>query len=236
MQQGDAEWLKVRDKCAVTGSRVGDAVGVGYNSRQKYWRQKKKLEPKTEMNWRMSEGIRREPWVAELYFRIMGAMYAPVTLYTDAFTYLPWDKRMGGSVDRVVECDRTGERWVLEIKTAPDAPMRTKLPVSHNLQMLFLCKTLGLSKAHYICHSQGQGIFLAEVTWDDKLWDYIVMPRLRYFADMIDRNVCPPKMKAGEKESLIADIEKLTHVKEIECVSTIRQLQRQRQIQPNKAN
>ena len=236
MKQGDAAWHEQRNLSAVTGSRVGDAVGVGYNSRQKYWREKKGLDQQPPMNWRMREGIRREPWVAELYFRIMGAMYAPVTLYTNAFTRLPQDPRMGGSVDRIVECDRTGERWVLEIKTCPDGPMRTELPVTHNLQMLFLCKTLGMKKAHYIAHSQGQGIFLAEITWDDSLWDKFIFPRLQYFADKFDSNEPPLKMERGEKDHLIDVIKRRTHVKEVECVSTIRQLQEQRRMPQDKAN
>lgn len=230
MKQGDDDWHRTRNNCAVTASRVGDAVGVGYSSRQKYWREKKGLEPKTEMNWRMQEGIRREPWVAELYFRLMGAFGAPVSLYTNAFTHLPEDHRMGGSVDRIVECDRTGERWVLEIKTCPDGAMRTELPVTHNLQMLFLCRTLQMRKAHYIAHSQCQGIFLAEVTWDESLWEKLIFPRLQSFAACVYSNDPPDKLEKGEKQNLIERIKAATHVREIECFTATELLRQPQQM------
>lgn len=232
MKQGDAKWHETRDKCAVTASRVADAVGVGYNSRQKYWREKTNREAKVAANWRMLEGNRREPWVAELYFRLMAAFYSPVTLFTDSFTYLEEDPRIGGSVDRIVECDRTGERWVLEIKTCPDGPMRTELPVSHNLQMLVLCKCLKLPKAHYIAHSQGQGIFACEVTWEPELWG-LIKDRLDYFATCVEHDVPVASMPSGFKDELTRRIKRLTHVKEIDCFTTARLLQGQQQRVPN---
>lgn len=77
------------------------------------------MTPKKDPNWRMMEGNKREPWGAELYLRIMGWCGVDVELETACFASDPSDKRMGGSPDRIVIDKKTGERWLLEIKTCP---------------------------------------------------------------------------------------------------------------------
>lgn len=117
MKQGDAEWLDTRSKCAITWSEAANALGIGYDSRQAYMKRKLGITPPKEPNWRMLEGQKRENWVCELYFRIMGAFWQPVDLWVDAFRFDPQDRRLGGSVDRLVTDRKTGEQWVLECKT-----------------------------------------------------------------------------------------------------------------------
>lgn len=215
MRQGSAEWLAARAECAVTHSRLADAVGVGYNSRIAYMREKLGLVPPVEATWRMREGQRKENWVCELYYRYMRAIGRPVTLWVDGFRRDWQDDRIGGSVDRLVTDDATGEEWVLECKTTPGGDLRYAVPVSHNLQMLGLCHTYRCNKAHYICWSEGQGIFLAEVTWQPRLWSDWIYPRVAEFSDMVASKTLPPRMGAGEKEDLIGEIERLTTVREI---------------------
>ncbi len=118
MQQGSAEWLDLRSKCAITASEAASALGIGYDSRIAYMKRKLGTTPPKEPNWKMLEGQKRENWVCELYFRIMGAHYHPVQLWTDAFQFDWKDRRLGGSVDRLVT-DESGARWVLECKTCP---------------------------------------------------------------------------------------------------------------------
>ena len=236
MLQGSPEWLETRAKCAITWSEAANALGIGYDTRQLYMKRKLKLVPKKESNWNMMEGNKREPHIAEMYFRIMAAFSRPVTLWTDAFTVLPQDSRMGGSVDRIVTCDSTKERWVLEIKSVPNGDMRTHLPISHNIQMMGLCKTMGCDKAHYIAHSYGQGIYLAEITWDPSLWDEIVFPRLQEFADMWERKEIPTGMKSAEKELLKKTIEQRTFIHELPCIATKMQKRAQLRTSPNKPN
>lgn len=117
MQQGDAAWHDLRDSCAVTWSEAGNALGIGHDSRQGYMKRKLGMKPKKEAVWRMEEGIKREPWAAEMYYRFMrDHADHPVQLWTDAFRRDWQDHRLGGSVDRIVT-DEDGNKWVLEIKT-----------------------------------------------------------------------------------------------------------------------
>ena len=80
MLQGSADWLRKRDQCAITWSQAANALGVGYESRQLYMKRKLKMVPKQESNWRLQEGILREPTIAELYFlrQTPGKLYHPV--------------------------------------------------------------------------------------------------------------------------------------------------------------
>jgi hypothetical protein len=236
MLQGSQEWLDLRKQCAVTWSQAANALGIGYDSKQKYMRRQLGLEPPFEGNWLTSEGTRREPWVAELYFRIMGAFGEPVTLWTDAFSFLQQDRRMGGSVDRIVTSNKSGETWVLEIKTCPNGSMRTYIPISHIVQMLGQCQTMKLPKAHYIAHSQGQGLYLAELTWSETLWDEVVYPKLKDFADIWTVRGMPGRTSKSEKEELEKVIRENTFITEIPIVSSIRQLREQQQTIPNKDN
>ncbi len=138
MQQGDQAWLDLRARHAVTWSQAGNAIGVGYDSRIKYMKRKLGIEPEPESNWRMQEGNKREPWAAELYHRIMGWCGVDVELEMHCFASDPHDKRVGGSPDRIVRDKKTGERWLLEIKTCPGGDMRTEIPLTHLLQVVSL--------------------------------------------------------------------------------------------------
>lgn len=220
MAQGSAEWMLRRQMCAATCSEFGNALGIGYISRKKYMRIKLGLEEAEPANWMMQQGQLRENWVCELYYRLMGAFYHPVSLYTDSFRVYEPDRRLGGSPDRLVT-DATGEIWLLECKTAYAEQMRDRVPPAHSLQMLGLCAIYGYTKAHYICSNYGRGIYLAEVTWTPGFWETEVLPRLRQFADWWTCKEEPPIMRTADKEALLALIEEHTHVTEIPAVSRI---------------
>jgi hypothetical protein len=214
--------LLARQCCAATCSEFANALGIGYVSRRKYMRRKLLLEPSDEPNWMMQEGIRRENWVCELYFRIMAAFRHPVTLYVDGFRTYELDCRLGGSPDRIVQ-DATGERWLLECKTAYAAQMRDRVPPAHSLQMLGLCTIYGFDKAHYICSNYDKGIYLAEVRWTPNFWQRCIYPRLRQFADWWTLQEMPPNMSETDKQELFQLIEDNTIVTEVPAVSAIAQ-------------
>jgi hypothetical protein len=220
MAQGSAEWMLRRKKCASTCSEFGSALGIGYISRQKYMRIKLGLEAAEESNWMMQQGQLRENWVCELYYRIMHAFRHPITLYTDTFKVFAADRRFGGSPDRIVQ-DETGERWLLECKTAYAEEMRDSVPPSHSLQMLGLCEIYGLHKAHYICSNYERGIFIAEVTWAPGFWRNEVLPRLRQFADWWTLKEIPPQMENGAKKAIEALVASHTIVTEIPAISRL---------------
>jgi hypothetical protein len=117
MQQGDQQWQDLRAQHAITWSEAANAAGVGYDSRKAYMKRKLGLSPPVEQNWRMREGNEREPWAAELYYRIMGFCGTQVRYSVESFRSDWQDHRLGGSPDRIVEDVGTGERWLLEIKT-----------------------------------------------------------------------------------------------------------------------
>ena len=91
-----------------------------------------------------------------------------------------------------------------------------------------LCHTYGLSKAHYICWSQSQGILVAEVTWDKRLWDEVLYPRYKDFADLWAIRAVPERMNGEDKQELLALIKQYNHVTELPAISrTMQQLEQQ---------
>lgn len=225
--QGSNEWKDRRSRCASTCSEYANALGIGYVSRQKYMRTKLGIDAPQEANWRMQQGNLRENWVCELYYRLMHRFGADISLSIDGFHADPQDWRFGGSVDRVVQCNKTGEQWVLECKTCPDGDMRVEVPTGHLLQMLGLCHAYNLPKAHYICWSQHQGILLAEVTFAPTLWSNEIYPRLKQFGDWWALRQIPPQMSKIEKDAIVMTIRDNCHVREISAASTWRQQQPQ---------
>ena len=220
MLQGSEEWLNMRSKHAITWSRAADALGIGYNSRSAYMKQKLGITPKTEANWRMLEGNKREPWAAELYYRIMAFCGSDIAMDTDAFRSDASDHRIGGSPDRIITDLTTGDRILLEIKTQPGAnELREEIPVSHILQMHGLCHTYGLTRAHYICWCQHRGCLLSELTWDPRLWDFLYT-YYKEFADMWAIRAIPARMCSERKQLLLDTITLYTTITAIHPVYT----------------
>lgn len=233
MLQGSPEWLALRARHAATASEYATALGIGYRSRQKYMREKLGIDQPEEANWRMQEGNRREPWVAELYLRLMRRIGYQIELLCDGFRDDPADHRLGGSVDRIVVDQASGDRWLLEIKTCPGGDMRESIPHAHLLQMWGLCHAYGLDRAHYICSSYGQGLLLAEVTWKPGYWERDVLPRLQQFCEWWENAQMPPRMNSQEKVDLI---ELVYEASIITPISGIEQLQAPPQTPPNTPN
>lgn len=218
MQQGDAAWLAARDKCAITWSAAGEALGLGYKSRIAYMKRKLQLVPPPAQNWRMTEGIRREPWVCELYYRLMRESGIDIEFRTDAFRVDWQNAALGGSVDRLV---RYGNReWIFEAKTCPDGDMREEIPITHLIQMHGLCHTYRAPFAHYLCWSQSQGMLLAEVHFAPELWD-VLYPLYEEFIALWNAGKLPEKMTKDEKEWLERKVRSLCDIREIDAVRTM---------------
>ncbi len=213
LEQGDAKWLHVRQQCAVTASRYADALGVGYKSRKRLMEEKLGLKPPDESNDLMQFGIDNEAWVCEVYFRLMREFGYNIRMWSHGFHFDRKDERLGGSIDRVVECQDTGARWVLECKTSKYGAMRTEIPISHRIQMVGLCEAYALPFAHYICWSPNAGIMLARMDYDrHNLWQLCLFPRLRDFARLWALKQLPPRMSSSEKQDVIEACEKLIYV------------------------
>lgn len=96
--------------------------------------------------------------------------------------------------------------------------MRTEIPVTHLLQMLGLCHTYDLHKAHYISSSYGQGILVSEIYFKPRLWKFLA-PRMKQFCDWWSIRVLPPRMDAREKEEILREIKDGCFIDEINCVT-----------------
>jgi hypothetical protein len=75
-----------------------------------------------------------------------------------------------------------------------------------------LCHTYRLDKAHYFCWSQSQGVLMAELTWDPRLWTEVLLPRYREFADLWAVRALPGRMDSVDKKELIAKIREMTFI------------------------
>jgi hypothetical protein len=172
----------------------------------------------------MEEGTRREPWIAEVYLQLMDLSGEQVTLAIDAFRVLAEDPRFGGSVDRLV---RWGDRTlVLECKTCPEAEdFRPYIPHGHLVQMCGLCKLYDLRSAHYICSTYERGIYLAEITFDPRLWEETIYPALCEFADHLAQKKDFGRMPGGVKASIMADIAKWSFIAPIDTRVQLPELQ-----------
>jgi predicted phage-related endonuclease len=221
LRQGSSEWLALRDTCAATASSYANALGIGYDSRAKYMRRKLHIDPPVESNWLMQFGNDHENWVCEIYFRVLASCGQVTRRETRGFDRDPDDCRLGGSVDGIITDVATGERWVLECKTQPNAmECRDQIPVSHICQMVGLMHHTGLKKAHYISWNPENGVFLAEVTCDPRLWDEVMYPRLKQFADWRACGVIPPNMKKADKQYILDAIDEWAYVTEIPSLNS----------------
>ncbi len=200
LEQGSDEWLELRRQLGVTCSQIGNVVGVGYKSRAKYWREKTKREKPSPTNYRMAFGIDYEDYVCALYQRVMAMAGRRIIMRTHGFRRFAEDPRSGGSPDRVVEDLDTGEKWILEIKTRIDAPLREEVPASHKLQCVGLCEAYGLPFAHYVCWTPDEALQMVEIHYDrELLWEQMVFPLIREFNDLIETDVEPTRMPRGLK-------------------------------------
>jgi hypothetical protein len=171
-----------RKHCCCTGSKLGDALcSLGYGSRKRYAEELLGLVAKKADNSYMATGRELEPWVAESY-----AAFTGNRVELKDFGLLPEDPRFGASPDYEVATP-DGELFLLEIKTT-SRDWEDEIDVGHMLQMLGQCRVFGHNKSHYARYHVRTGrFFIAEVTFEPELWEYVVYPKLCVFMDRIQR-------------------------------------------------
>jgi hypothetical protein len=192
-------------------------MGIGYNSRRKYWRQRSGIEKPDECNDLMRFGNDYETWVANAYQWMCAQREHKCELFTHGFCFDPSDARFGGSIDRVVKFD---DQWVvLEIKTCYGrSKMRDHVPVSHLCQVVGLMHAYELDVGHYVCWTPDVGFLSARITYDPLLWTDFIYPALQKFADYLKFGQEPPRMSPADKERLLwaietyADVHPLFHL------------------------
>ena len=203
LKQGSEEWLQLRQRCGVTGSRLACVLGLGYLSRNAYMRLKLGVDPPPEVNDLMRFGTDNEDYVCDLYLNWMLENNQPIELIEDGFKLCPDDLRSGASVDRLVRNTETGEMWILEIKCKPKGNVRDSVPISHLLQCIFNAVCHGASFADYCSWSpEVEKMFISRIHFNkEHLWDNFLLPRVRVFNDMWERKEYYPRMKRGEAKS-----------------------------------
>lgn len=215
--QGSDEWLELRKQHGCTASRLGTIIGCGYISRNAYMRIKLQ-DLQTEINPLMQYGLDHEDWVAHLYARFMRNNQEPVTLSCEGFRELDDDPRSGGSVDRIVTSDRTGDQWVLEIKCRPKGDTRTEVPISHICQCVMNAIAYKCDFSDYISFSpETREVFISRITFDKQaLWDRFLIHKIRNFNDLWQANeYYPPRMRAGERQANASVVKTYTHTRPI---------------------
>jgi len=213
-EQGSEAWLLARENLVATASVLGEALGVGYGSVQKFL-ERKWAKTREEPTWIMLEGQKREPYVRHLFLSLLPYF----TCELPTLAVLPEDPRFGGSPDGILTHVETGERYLLEVKTRPNQPeMREEIPVTHLLQMLLLCRCYDLVGAYYICSTYDVGLQVAKVTFKPELWPEVYR-RMRLLAIMYEKHVKPKKQAAGDRDRFSAFIREyclITAIPELE--------------------
>lgn len=210
MKQGDKQWHKLRDKCAITASECANVVGLGYRSPKRYMLEKLGQAEKAPQNDMMRFGQVFESHVVELYRAHVG----DVRIATDAFRNFKADERLGGSVDRLVHFPN--KTVVLECKTRHTGELRTRIPEVHLLQMHLLLQLYDLQEAHYACWTPGVGVTFATVTFDAQLWQLLYRDAYKPFADMFDKQQVPGNYSSEQRLYWAETIAQHSHVHKLD--------------------
>lgn len=165
-------WFGIRESlCRCTGSRVGDAIGVGYGSRENYWKEKCKSVKYTKPQFhpvvqqRLDHGNRFEDTAIALLFERhlqIPPEQMKKHLLRPGIVFYPEDCRLAASPDAMAFIG--GQMCSIEVKCPyPDYEKNpldmgirtyrhsTYLPPSHACQMLAEMAATGTSKCYYTC-------------------------------------------------------------------------------------
>ncbi len=223
MQQGSKEWLDWRKTCAATCSEYGSALGISkYTSRKQYMKMKLQLIPGKEGSWFTERGTAYEPWICKEYERIMREFYNTRVVLSEDGGREDWlDKRLGGSVDRIVSLNETfidpdydARTWIIEVKTGKRDI--EEIPIEHVVQMMGLCHIYKVDFCHYVrwCEETKE-IYMCQVEWDDECYLQHIAGLLSDFADLFDKKELPENLNKEEKKNLIRLIRDNTIVTKI---------------------
>jgi hypothetical protein len=164
-------WKAVRRQLYITGSKAGDAIGVGYGSRRAYWKKKVKelargatikevFHPQVQS--RLDHGQRWENTALyliklHLQMRLLTVGIRQVEVLRTGIVLSPEDSRIGATPDAYLP----SQNAVIEIKcrypnaepdSATNEPYSTpNIPPSHLIQMMLEMHCTGARRAIYGC-------------------------------------------------------------------------------------
>lgn len=179
--QGHEDWFKIRDQLVdglpiLTGSRFGDASGVGYDSKEDlalYMLKIKKKKYDQASKTRMDHGTKTERIARQWYEERTG------NKVTDAGFAIPkFDPRIGASLDGHV-----GQDGCIEIK-CPESIYRGPIKPSHLAQIQGGMAITGKKWCDYVVYSTNDGLaFIERIEFDQVFWSEKLYPALTSFIE-----------------------------------------------------
>lgn len=219
IQQGSAEWIRLRRTCVVTASDFAAALGLSsWKSPQKLMRQKLGLEEEDAPNEAMAHGQAYEDEATLCYQHVLeSTIGAAADPRRHVFRRLKSDNRFGGSPDRIMVDRATQQAWLLEVKCTYPPREREEVPLHHKVQVQgLLAIYTELPFADYVsygCDLQGgdnDSLFVARMNASDELWNRYLYPGLATFASYYERRQEPPRTSPKTKKFLTEAIQALS--------------------------
>lgn len=215
VQQGTTEWLELRHSCTITASEVGQALGLGFESRAKLINRKLGLEPEVEDNEYMAFGREHEAMVAAAYEQVMGE--GTYSFGIGTFCIPETEIVVGASPDRIVN----NERRIVEIKCSPYT-IREEPQPAHLAQLLTQMVVFGIDVGDlvYWCPMQNTSdgrvvLRIARVRFKPILWHAYVVPMLKDFRQCLQRRI-QPIVKSHVKKQILQAFHQYTEFLPIE--------------------
>jgi putative phage-type endonuclease len=208
---GSNEWKLARDQFDLNGSDVAAAVGVGFKSPQKLWREKKGIEEPENLdnNPIVQWGVEKEPearWEFEAGFLLNDlpgyVMTQPgITVYRE-------DPRYAASLDNLVfdpeDPDNPDKRIVVEYKCPVNHyPF---VPIHYMVQVQVQMEYANANSAYFYVWRPDRSVFTI-VKRNKKFFDKFLYPKMRKFSlKLNDEQYTPARAPNGEKERLRNEI------------------------------
>lgn len=232
---GSPLWLNSRKhlNLMATGSKAGDAIGVGYGSRQQYWKERtglrKRPKPHPEAKMRMDHGIRWEDTALRLLCDgHLKGQHGPVL--RPGLVISPRDPRTGATPDALLP----ELNAVVEVKCRFPDPERTQtvggiqtyrdpfVPPSHLVQMMHEMHCTDTKNVFYVClgvpaiaarnpNFKGRcpyKLVVQEYSFPKDLYEDRVWPRLVKFMDNVQTRTDPGRVPNGVGKALKDDLRK----------------------------
>lgn len=204
-------FLEIHQKCHVTGSTCGAAIGIGkFKCRQEMVNEKKYPGSRRELSDYQKSildwGNRQEIVAIKLASIIYPIEHpAPFSYLPDGFDPLgrqKYDLRYGATPDGFI-----GDNGILEIKCPITQKIYPELldpdpyvPIEHFCQVMMEMACHQRHKAAYVCWTPTVSYFM-HVSFSEDIWNDIY-GHLLEFSQILERDL-PAKFKSGEKQRLI---------------------------------
>ena len=222
-------WVRMYLKFCCTGSKIGDACGVGYGSRQKYFKEQAGLvkRPKfppyvLEM---MNHGNTWEDTTLLLFLKEHLPNYNRDRVIRTGIIVSPRDARTAATPDAYLpDLDAIVEikcRWPNAEKEPQTDGIHNYvtpyIPASHHMQVLHEMHCTGTSNAYYVTLGLTASTARSKRLWKEltpfrltvehykfpqKFYDRIIWPKIEKFMNCVEKKQDPGRMANGSSKAL----------------------------------